>query len=56
MIMVADEAENKTAAEIPTPAPEEELLLCRKFIQTREDENHCLTGIDFTNTDQFNFL
>ena len=55
MIMVADEAEKKTAAEIPTPAPEEELLLCRKFIQTREDENHCLTGIDFTNTDQFNF-
>ncbi len=55
MIMAADEAEKKTAAEIPLPAPEEEQLLCRKFIQTQEDENHCLTGIEFVNTDQFNF-
>ena len=55
MIMAADESEQKTAVEIRSPEPEEEPLLCRKFIRTKEDENHCLTAVEFTNADQFNF-
>ena len=55
MIMAADESEQKTAVEIRSPEPEEEPVLCRKFIRTKEDENHSLTSIDFINADQFNF-
>jgi acetyl-CoA synthetase len=56
MIMAADESEQKPGVMAPkTPVPEEEPLLCRKFIQTEEDENHSLTKIDFPNADSFNF-
>ncbi len=55
MIMAADESEQRTAVEIRSPLPEEESLLCRKFIRTEEDANHRLTGIDFVNADKFNF-
>ena len=55
MIMAADEEEQKTAVEIRSPMPEDEPLLCRKFIRTKEDENHRLQNIEFLNADEFNF-
>ena len=56
MIMAAGESEQEeTVAVRPVQTGEEEPLLCQKFVQTEEDENHALKDIRFTNTDEFNF-
>ena len=55
MIMAADENEAKKAVSISLPLPEEEPLLCEKFVQAVEDENRRLKELRFSNTESFNF-
>ena len=55
MIMAADENEAKKAVAISTPLPEEEPLLCEKFVRAEEDENRRLKGLRFSRTESFNF-
>ena len=55
MIMAAEEVEEKTDVEVREHKDEEESLLCSRYIQATEDENHRLTDIRFTDADTFNF-
>ena len=56
MIMAAEEGEQKPGVLAPrVQTTEEEPLLCRKFIQAEEDENHALKELRFTDADTFNF-
>ena len=55
MIMAADENEAQKAVAISTPLPEEEPLLCEKFVQAVEDEERRLKDLRFSHTDEFNF-
>ncbi len=55
MIMAADENEAQKAVTVSTPLPEEEPLLCEKFVRGEEDENRRLKQLHFSHTESFNF-
>ena len=55
MIMAATEQEQRVGLVQEVSGKEDDNLLCRKFIQTDEDDQGRLTAVHFTNEDKFNF-
>ena len=57
MVMASDKRD--TSMKLPSQHAVSDMtaqrLLCNEFVQGVEDENGCMTGINFANTDRYNF-
>ena len=55
MIMASDKRDTAMQLAPQTVKKDQQPLLCNDFVRGNEDENGCLTGLQFTNTDRYNF-
>ena len=55
MIMASDKRDTAMTLAPQTVKKDQQPLLCNSFVWGSEDENGCLTGLNFANTDQYNF-
>ena len=55
MIMASDKRDTALKLTPQTVKKEQQPLLCNQFVWGSEDENGCLTGLNFANTEKYNF-
>ena len=55
MIMASDKRDTAMKLAPQTVKKDQQPLLCNSFVWGSEDENGCLTGLNFANTDSYNF-
>ena len=55
VVLPGDDAKEEKVRKSVVKAGSSQKLICEKFVETVEDENHALKSINFKNTDTFNF-